>query len=81
MDQGPGWVKLRWKAPVEGGKVQGYRVERRVSGETAWSTVDLALVAEAFLGEQPRGVSLEYSVRAVNKTGEGDRGNLVEVVL
>lgn len=79
--QGEGSVMLRWKAPTDGGAVQAYIVMRRPRTGGAWQEAATALITEAQLSGQPRGVELEYQIIAVNKAGRGHAGNTVMVVL
>ncbi len=78
--QGPGWITLIWESARSGGKPKAYTVHRR-SGSGGWSAVHTAIVTEATLADQPRGVPLEYRVVAVNKAGTSEPGNTVSVVL
>ncbi len=80
-EQGEGWVKLTWKAPVDGGKPSAYRTMRRERPEGPWSDVGTAVVCEATLLDQPRSKEYEYRIIAVNKAGDGEPSNTVVVVL
>jgi len=77
--QGAGWVVLDWKAPADGGQPNAYKVQRRSGGN--WQDIATAILTEATLVDQPRGVELEYRVLAINKAGDGLESNTVEVVL
>jgi len=79
--QGKGWVFLDWKAPADGGKPKAYKVQRRVRDSGDWADVATAILTEATLVDQPERTELEYRVIAVNKAGEGQPSNTVEVVL
>lgn len=79
--QGEGWIFLDWKAPTEGGKPAAYRVLRRNRPDGPWTEVATAVVTEATLVEQPRGIELEYRAVAVNKAGDGEPSNTAMVVL
>ena len=79
--QGEGWVFLDWKKPDDGGKPAAYKVMRRNRPDGLWAEVATAVVTEATLVEQPRGVELEYRVIAVNKAGDGEPSNTAMVVL
>ncbi len=77
---------LDWKAPARasGGFVRNYIIERRyqpVSGSDLWIQVGIALETEVTLRDQPRGLQLEYQVKAVNAGGESAPSNTVAVVL
>ncbi len=79
--QGDGWVYLDWKAPIEGGKPNAYKIMRRERPEGPWQDAGTAVTTEATLLEQPKGKELEYNIIAVNKAGEGEVSNTVMVVL
>jgi hypothetical protein len=83
--QGDGWLKLDWKAPIDGGKPAAYKVQRRSAGaepvSDRWQDVATAILTEATLVDQPRGMELEFRVIAINKSGPGPTSNTVTVVL
>jgi len=86
--QGAGTVLLDWKAPARGsgGQVRTYVIERRQQPEGGgefgqWQQTGIALESETTLMNQPRGVQLEYRVKAVNTGGESLPSNTVAVVL
>ena len=79
--QGAGWVFLDWKKPANGGRVSAYKVMRRERPAGPWQAIATAVITEATLVDQPRGAELEYRIIAVNKTGDGEPGNTVMVVL
>jgi len=79
--QGDGSVSLAWKAPIDGGTPQAYKVMRRERPEGAWEDVSTAVVTEATLDDQPKAVELEYRIIAVNKAGDGEPSNTEMVVL
>lgn len=79
--QGAGWVFLDWKAPAKGGRPKAYKVERRLRDGGSWQDVATAILTEATLVDQPEKTELEYRVIAVNKAGDGQPSNTVEVVL
>jgi len=86
VKQGQETLHLDWKHPATatGGTVRNYIVERRelVDGEmTAWHTVGTAIETEVQLEGQPRGVSMEYHVIAINVGGQSDPSNSIDVVL
>jgi hypothetical protein len=74
-------VYLDWKAPAESGKPKAYKVQRRLRDGNGWQNVATAILTEATLVEQPEKTELEYRVIAVNKAGDGQPSNTVEVVL
>jgi len=79
--QGEGWIFLDWKAPVDGGKVASYTIQRRERPEGAWSIAGVATETETTLTGQERGKEFEYRVIAVNKAGEGTPSNTLMAVL
>ena len=80
-------VLLDFKAPARGsgGNVRTYVIERRQQPEGGefgnWRQAGIALETEASLMNQPRGVQLEYRVKAINTGGESVPSNSVAVVL
>ena len=79
--QGDGWVFLDWKAPIDGGAPNAYKVMRRERPAGAWKDVATAVITEATLVEQPKTKELEYRIIAVNKAGDGEPSNTAMVVL
>jgi len=86
--QGTNTVLLDFKAPARGsgGNVRTYVIERRQQPEGGgefgkWQQTGIALESEATLMNQPRGVQLEYRVKAINTGGESPPSNTVAVVL
>ena len=79
--QGDGSVMLAWKAPINGGNVTAYQVMRRPRAEGAFEDVATAVIPEATLTNQPKGVELEYQIIAINKAGQGPPSNTQMVVL
>jgi hypothetical protein len=86
--EGPGTLELRWQGPEPGagGPVRTYVVERRQQpaggGDfSAWQDIATSIAAEINLTDQPRGIQLEYRVRAINTGGESAASNTVAVVL
>ena len=79
--QGEGWVFLDWKVPTDGGKPRAYKIQRRLRNNGNWQDVATAILTEATLVEQPEKTELEYRLIAVNKAGEGQPSNTVNVVL
>ena len=74
-------IFLDWKAPVDGGKVPSYTIQRRERPEGAWPIAGVATETETTLTGQERGKEFEYRVIAVNKAGEGAPSNTVMGVL
>jgi hypothetical protein len=79
--EGETWVVFDWKAPVDGGAVAAYTIQRRNRDGGSWEDVGTSVDTEELLSNQPRGVELEYRVIAVNKTGAGQPSATVTVVL
>jgi len=80
-EEGDDWVRLKWKRPVTGGKVAGYKIVYRERPETKWKVAEMAMTTGVTLRDQPRGKELEYGIMAVNKAGEGQMSSIVMVVL
>lgn len=79
--QGEGWIFLDWKAPLEGGAVAAYKIQRRERPDGPYGDVGMAIETEATLNAQERGKEWEYRILAVNKTGEGEPSNTIMAVL
>ena len=79
--QADGSLSLAWKAPADGGTVAAYQVMRRSRAGGAFEDVATAVIPEATLTAQPKGVELEYQIIAVNKAGQGPPSNTQMVVL
>jgi hypothetical protein len=79
--QGPGWVLLDWKAPVDGGAVSAYTIQRRRRTEEHWQDIGTSVDSEALIQNQERGVEFEYRILAVNKAGTGKPSAAVAVTL
>ena len=86
--QGAGTVLLDWKAPARGsgGNVRTYVIESRQQPQGGvkfgeWQQIGIALESETTLMNQPRGLQLEYRVKAINTGGESSPSNTVAAVL
>lgn len=79
--QGETTVELRWKAPVDGGKVTYYEIQRRDGTGGGWSIAYVAPKCAAMLEKQPRGIQMEYRILASNRAGQGGPSAVVGVVL
>ena len=79
--EGPSWVYLDWKEPMEGGQVVAYRVQRRKREGGDWTDVGMAVESEITLNSQDAGIEYEYRVIAVNSAGEGPASNIARAVL
>ncbi len=85
--QGQSTVSLRWKKPGGiGGKVRDYIIERRSQpsggGEFGdWMMVNTTLHKQAILLGQPRGIQIEYRIKARNFGGLSPASNITTVVL
>ena len=79
--QGDGWVFLDWKAPLDGGPVSAYKVERRERPAGDYQEIKTAYESEIVLINQERGKEWEYRIVAGNKAGDGPASNTVAVVL
>jgi len=79
--EGPNWVYLDWKEPMERGQVAAYRVQRRNREGGDWTDVGMSIDSEITLNGQDTGVEYEYRVIAANSAGEGPASNIVRAVL
>lgn len=80
LGEGKNWVVLDWKAPVDGGAVAAYKIQRR-SNRGDWEDVATSVESELHLKNQPRGAELEFQVIAFNRAGEGPPSGVVALVL
>ncbi len=80
VGEGDTWLVLRWESPSEGGKPAFYKIHR-LSDEDRWDEVGTSTNTEQLMSNQPRGVSLNFRVTAVNNAGEGPPSATVTVVL
>ena len=80
-----GAVKLSWQRPVGSESIRNYIIESRSAVENSqfsnWQTVAIAYKREIILDRQPRGVQLEYRVKAANITGTGSASNTAAAVI
>jgi len=79
--EGPNWVYLDWKEPMEGGQVTAYKVQRRNREGGDWTDVGMSVDSEITINGQDTGVEFEYRVIAVNSAGEGPASNIARAVL
>jgi hypothetical protein len=80
VSEGENWTILRWKSPAEGGKPAFYKIHR-LADEDRWDEVGTSTNTEQLMSNQPRGVSLNFRVTAVNNAGEGPPSATITVVL
>ena len=78
--EGDTWIALRWNPPVNGGAVGAYKIQRKKK-DGGWEEVGSSVTTEHMLGNQPRGIEMEYRVLAANKAGVGQPSATVTVVL
>jgi hypothetical protein len=81
LAEGEGWLVLDWKAPVDGGVVAAYTIQRRRRPDGTWKDIATAVETEALVSSQERSQEFEYRVVAVNKSGEGQPSGVVTAVL
>ncbi len=84
--EGQGILWLAWDRTETGGPIRNYIVERREQpvggGEFGvWAIMGTALNNEINLTDQPRGIQMEYRVKAANIGGESFPSNTAPVVL
>ena len=80
VDEGDTWVAIRWKAPLNGGPVAAYRIERKENAGD-WQDAGISMVTEARFSDLPRGVELNYRVLPLNRAGIGQPSATITVVL
>lgn len=81
VNEGENWVILDWNAPVDGGDVGAYTIQRRKREGGTWEDIGTSIGTKQLMSNQPRGVEFEYRVVAVNKAGAGQPSGTVTVVL
>lgn len=90
VDEGESTLLIEWKRPARGsgGPVTTYFIESRQltkdegsGGESGWRHEAASLETTITLKNQPRGVQLEYRVKAINKAGQSNPSNTIAVVL
>jgi len=87
INEGADTLLIEWRRPARGsgGLVRTYIIEKRelaIDGTgDDWRQAAISLETRASLKAQPRGVQLEYRVKAINKAGQGEPSNTVAVVL
>jgi hypothetical protein len=84
--EGPGDIWLEWISPTSGGIIRNYIIERREQPAGGgnfgdWSVIGTSLNTDTHLLEQPRGIQMEYRVKAANVSGESMPSNTAAVVL
>lgn len=86
LTQGKGSILLEWNHPISGGVMRNYIIQRRQQIDDtgrfgSWILAATPLKTEAKLMHQPKGVRLEYRVKATNIGGESTPSNTAAVVL
>ena len=79
--EGPGWIELSWRKPLDGGEVRAYRIERCGLGSERWEIASMSMATKTRFEHQERGVHWMYRVIAVNAVGEGPFSGIEEAVL
>ena len=70
--EGEVWVFLAWKAPIDGGQVAAYKVQRRERPAGEWSDVATAMESEITVNGQMCSNEVQFRVIAMNKAGESE---------
>ena len=79
--EGDSWIAFRWNAPVDGGPVGAYKIQRKRKDGGSWEEVGSSVATENTLNDQPRGIEMDYRVFAANRAGVGRPSATVTVVL
>jgi len=77
-------VDLKWKKPVNGGAVGNYVIERsclNANQSNRWTFTAISYDCRINLTNQPKGILLEYHVRASNHIGQSSPSNSVTIRL
>ena len=78
---GNGSVRFTWKAPMDGGRPNGYELQRYEPSSDTWVPAGMAMNTEKTITGQPTGGKVQYRVYAGNKAGDGPVSNVVVVIL
>jgi hypothetical protein len=84
VDKQNGTVNLIWKKPTDGGTIYNYIIERRCQDANQsgnWTIAAISYDCQANLPNQPKGVQLEYRVRASNLAGQSLPSNTATITL
>jgi len=81
IEQGTDFVVLSWVSPADGGRAGAYQILRRDTQSGEWINAGVSMATKVKLFDQPRHIDMEYRVAALNKTGQGQTGNTITVVL
>ncbi|MGF1453366.1 MAG: fibronectin type III domain-containing protein [Opitutales bacterium] len=74
-----GIVELDWKKPSDGGDAQSYRIEAR-EGDGRWTLKGFSLHSDCVLHNLEPGRQYEVRVIAVNKMGDSEASDIVDVI-
>lgn len=80
VEEGATWVVIRWKAPLNGGPVAAYRLERKQDAGP-WHDAGITMNTQERFSDLPRGVELNFRVCAQNRAGIGQPSATITVVL
>jgi hypothetical protein len=84
VDKQNGTLKLSWKKPINGGTIYNYIIERRCHDANQsgnWTIAVISYNCQANLSNQPKGIYLEYRVRASNLAGQSLPSNTATITL
>ena len=71
--------KLRFNSHKKAQKAQKKGYSSQIADK--WQQTAISLETTAKLKDQPRGIQLEYRVKAINKAGQSEPSNTIAVVL
>jgi hypothetical protein len=69
-DLGLDWILFAWEVPRTGGRVFGYKLQRRIAPNAVWQTVGLTDEGEILFLKVVRGIQHQYRLLAFNGAGE-----------
>lgn len=83
-DKQNGVLNLRWKKPADGGTVYNYIIERRCQNTDLsdnWTLAAISYGCRITLADPPKGIKLEYRVKASNLAGQSIPSNTAAITL
>jgi hypothetical protein len=84
VDKQNGALSLNWNKPVNGGTTYNYIIERRCRNTDQsdnWTLEAISYGCRITLANQPKGIKLEYRIRASNLAGQSLPSNTATITL